>query len=98
VGRDGVPRTDAGVPPDWLGARHRLIIAWTALGAVVEGALAGLTVLCVVLGAWAWAAAFALALMAASPLLLVGPAQDWWRHRRPHRRHHRSRSPDFPAG
>jgi hypothetical protein len=91
VGRDGTPRTDTSSTPEWLGPRHRRLLAWAALGAVVEGGLAGLTVLCLTLGARLWAALFALALVAASPLLLVGPVQDWWRHRRPHRRRHRTR-------
>ena len=97
VGRNGTPRTDTGSPPEWLGPRHRRILAWSALGAVVEGGLAGLTVLCFLLGARLWAAGSALALIAASLLLLVGPLQDWWHHRRPHRRRHRTRPADFPS-
>lgn len=98
MGRDGIPRTDTAALPEWLGPRHRRILAWSAFGVAVEGGWAGLTVLCFLLGARPWAAGFALALLAASPLLLVGPVQDWWRHRRPHRRRHRTRPADFPTG
>lgn len=97
VGRDGTPRTDTGAEPEWLGPRHRRILAWMALGAVAEGTLAGFTVILLALGLRLWAACFALATLAASPLLLAGAVQDWWRHRRPHRHRHRSRPPDFPG-
>lgn len=97
VSADGTPRTDTAVTPEWLGPRHRVLLAWAALGAGLTGGLAGLTVLCFILGARGWAAGFALATLAAAPLLIVGPTLDWWRHRRPHRRSHRSRSSDFPA-
>lgn len=95
---DGLPRTDTGAPAAWLSPRHRGLLAWAALGAAATGSLAGLSVLSLALGARPWAAGFALATLAAAPLLVVGPALDWWRHRRPHRRRHRSRSPDFPPG
>jgi hypothetical protein len=98
VGRDGIPRTDTGQAPEWLGPRHRRILAWTALGAVVSGGCAGLTLLCFLIGARLAAAWFALATLATAPLLLVGPAEDWWRHRRPHRRRHRNRPGRFPGG
>jgi len=98
VGPDGTPRTDTAEAPEWLGPRHRHLLAWAALGAGLTGGLAGLSVLCLMLGARLWAAGFALATLAAAPLLVVGPALDWWRHRRPHRRRHRTRSADFPRG
>ena len=94
---DGTPRTDTATEPEWLGPRHRHLLAWAALGAGATGSLAGLTVLCFVLGARLWAAGFALATLAAAPLLGIGPLLDWWRHQRPHRRRHRRRSPDFPV-
>jgi hypothetical protein len=93
VADDGTPSTDTATAPEWLGPRHRHLLAWAALGAGATGGLAGLTVLCFVL----WAAGFALATLAAAPLLGIGPLLDWWRHQRPHRRRHRQRSPDFPA-
>jgi hypothetical protein len=92
-----VPRTDAGAPPEWLGLRHRRIIGWVAFGGAVTGGLAGVTVTCFVLGARLWAAGFALATLAAAPLLAVGPVLDWWWHRRPLRRRHRVRSERFPG-
>ena len=98
VAPDGTPRTDTAVAPEWLGPRHRHLLAWAAFAAGATGALAGLTVLCFILGARIWAAGFALATLAAAPLMAVGPTLDWWRHRRPYRRRHHSRSPDFPAG
>lgn len=98
VADDGTPRTDTAVPAAWLGPRHRRLLAWAGVGAVATGGLAGLTVFCFVLGARFWAAIFALGTLAAAPLLVVGPWLDWWRHKRPLRRRHRSRSPDFPAG
>ncbi len=93
---DGTPRTDTATAPEWLGPRHRHLLAWAVLGAAATGGLAGLTVLCLALGARFWAASFALATIAAAPLLVVGPVLDWWRHKRPYRRSHHSRSPDFP--
>ncbi|MEN0074412.1 MAG: hypothetical protein AAGC69_08515 [Paracraurococcus sp.] len=42
------------------------------------------------------AAGLALAMLAATPILGVGPALDWWRHRRPHRQRHRQRPESFP--
>ena len=98
VGRDGTPRTDTGEAPVWLGPRHRLVLGWVMLTSLAVGGLAALSALCLMLGARLWAAGFALAMLAATPLLAVGPGLDWWRHRRPHRRRHRSRSPDFPPG
>lgn len=94
---DGTPRTDTSRPPAWLDARHRRLLGWTAVGAMAVGLLAGLTVASFALGARLLAALFALATLAATPLLGVGPALDWWRHRRPHRRRHRSRPESFPS-
>ncbi|WP_165838698.1 hypothetical protein [Roseicella frigidaeris] len=87
-----MPRTDASRPPAWLDARHRRLLGWAAL----VGLLAGLTVLAFALGARLLAALLALAMLAATPVLGVGPALDWWRHRRPHRRRHRHRPESFP--
>jgi type IV secretory pathway TrbD component len=98
VGRDGTPHTDTSEAPEWLGLRHRRLLGWVMLSGGVVGVLAGLSALCLLLGARLWAAGFALAMLAAAPLVAVGPGLDWWRHRRPHRRRHRSRSPDFPPG
>jgi hypothetical protein len=69
-------------PPAWLSARHRLVLALFALGLLTVGALAGLTVAAFASGARGAAAVFALLTLAASPLLLLGPVQDWWRFRR----------------
>jgi hypothetical protein len=87
VGADGRPRYVA-PPPEFLSPRHKLVLGlfWAAL--LVVGALAGLTAAAFFSGARGWAAAFAVATLLASPLLLVGPLQDRWRHRR--RRHSRS--------
>jgi hypothetical protein len=76
---------------EWLGARHRRLVLAVAAAAATLGLLAGLTVACFVLGARLWAAGFALATLAAVPLLGIGPGLDWWRHGRPGRRsvHHR---------
>lgn len=79
VGWNGRPQ---GPPPTWLSARHRLVIGLFALGALVVGALAGATVAAFASGARGWAAVLALLTLAASPLLALGPVQDWWRHRR----------------
>ena len=68
------------------------------LGAAAVGALAGLTVLAFALGARLLAAGLALATLAATPLLGVGPVLDWLRHRRPYRRRHSTRPADFPPG
>ncbi len=97
VAPDGTPRTDRATAPEWLGRRHRQLLAWAALGAGATGGLAALTVFCFVLGARLWAAGFALATLAAAPLLAVGPVLDWWWHRRPYRQRHRTRSPEFPG-
>lgn len=79
VGRNGRPEMP---PPAWFSTRHRLILALFALGALVVGGLAGATVAALASGARGWAAVLALLTLAASPLLALGPAQDWWRHRR----------------
>ncbi|TCI00063.1 hypothetical protein EJV46_05245 [Roseococcus sp. SYP-B2431] len=81
IGRDGEARETPAPPPEWLSARHRLILGLFALGAVVVGGLAGVTVAAFASGARGAAAVFALSTLAASPLLLVGPLQDRWRHR-----------------
>lgn len=75
---------------EWLGPRHRRLILSVGAAAMAVGVLAGLTVACFVLGARLWAAGFALATLAAVPLLAVGPGLDWWRHGRrgPRRVHH----------
>lgn len=68
-----------------LNALAALLLAALAMGAVVSLALG-----------WRLpAAGFALALVLASPLLLLGPVQDWWRHRRGRARAHRVRPQDF---
>ncbi len=100
VGRDGIPHTrDPGPPPmEWLGARHRRLVLSVAVAAALVAVLTGLTVASFVLGARLWAAGFALATLAAAPLLLVGPGIDRWRHRAGRRRVHRHRPGDFPGG
>lgn len=101
VDRHGRARTpDAAAPPmEWLGPRHRRMLLLVALAALLVGVLAGLTVACFVLGARLWAAEFALATLAATPLLLLGPGLDWWRHARRRRRPVRLQRPEgFPRG
>lgn len=82
MGRDGAPREGVAPPPEWLSPRHRLVLGLFALGLVVVGVLAGLTVAAYASGAREVAALFALATLAASPLVALGPVQDWWRFRR----------------
>jgi len=89
---------EAGKPPGWLDARHRRMLGWVVFGTVVTGALAGLAVLSLALGTRLAAAGFALATLAAAPLIAVGPAIDWWRHRRPRRQGHARRPGGFPPG
>ena len=91
-----MPRTDSGTAPEWLDLRHRRILGWFLLSGALVAGLAGLSALSFVLGLRLWAAVFALALLATSPLLLFGPMQDWWRHRRGRRRRHRARPDAFP--
>jgi MFS family permease len=91
VGRDGRPTTDESEPVTWLGARHRLILLLFGLGLLVVGALAGMSVAALLSGSRGWAAIFALCALLAAPLLLLGPAQDWWRHRRGRRQAHAAR-------
>jgi len=74
------------------------VLGWTALGATLVASLAGVTVLAFAIGARLTAAGFALAMLAATPLLGLGPMLDWWRHRRPYRQRHRSRPEKFPQG
>ncbi len=101
VAPDGTPHTrePAAPPMEWLGPRHRRLLLAVAAAALVLGLLAGLTVACFVLGARLWAAGFALATLAAVPLLGVGPGLDWWRHRRRGPRQvHRARPEQFGRG
>jgi hypothetical protein len=93
VGADGIPRTDGGTPPGFLSARHRRLLGLGALAAALLLGLAGLAVLALGLGWRLAAAGFGLGFLLACPLLLLGPAQDWWRHRRGRRRRHRARPP-----
>jgi hypothetical protein len=95
VGRDGLPRTDPSTPPPFLSRRHRLALGLSAGAALLLAALAGAAVLALALGWRAGAALAGLAFLAATPLLALGPAQDWWRHRRGRRRAHRVRPPGF---
>ena len=86
---------------EWLGPRHRRLVLRVGLAAALVGALAGLTVASFALGARLWAAGFALATLTATPLLLVGPGLDWWRHGRwagRRWRAHRQRPEEFPPG
>ena len=88
-GLDPERLTDVGgppPPPEWLSPRHRLILGLFALGLLAVGGLAGLSVAALASGARGWAAMFALGALLASPLLLLGPAQDRWRHRLDKRR------------
>jgi hypothetical protein len=75
--------------------RHRLVLGLGALAITVLAALVGVTVLSLALGWRLLAAGSALATLAASPLVLLGPAQDWWRFRRGRKRRHRQRPEDF---
>ncbi len=68
-----------------------------ALAAFLMLACAGMAVLALGLGWRAAAAGFGLGFVLACPLLLLGPMQDWWRHRRGRRRRHRARPPGFGA-
>ncbi len=65
-----------------------LAIATLVLLAVLAG-------LALALGLRLLAAGFGLAWVLALPLLLLGPVQDWWRHRRGRRRKHRQRPSGF---
>ena len=82
TGPDGRPGVAPQGAPEWLGVRHRLVLALFGLGLLLVGGLAGLSLAAFASGARGWAAAFALAAMLAAPLLVVGPVQDWWRFRR----------------
>ncbi len=81
VGRDGEARETPAPPPEWLSGRHRLILGLFALALLLVGGLAGVTVAAFASGARGAAAVFALLTLASSPLLLLGPLQDRWRHR-----------------
>ncbi len=50
--------------------------------AALIGALAGATIAAFASGAEGAAAVLGLLTLLSAPLLLLGPAQDWWRHRR----------------
>ncbi len=82
IGRDGEAREVPPPPPEWLSGRHRLILGLFALALLLVGGLAGVTVAAFASGAREAAAVFALLTLLASPLLMIGPAQDWWRFRR----------------
>lgn len=95
VDRDGTPREGVAPPPEFLSPRHRLVLGLFMFAAIWVGALGGLTVAAFVSGARGAAAVFALLTLISAPLLGLGPAQDWWRHRRGRRirRGHASRLP-----
>ncbi len=95
MGADGVPRTDGGTPPAFLSSRHRLLLGLSAIAALLLGVSATSSVICLALGWRVPAAGFGLLTLLASPLLLLGPVQDWWRHRRGRRRRHFSRPEGF---
>ncbi|WP_424811786.1 hypothetical protein [Roseococcus sp. YIM B11640] len=82
----GEVREPGAPPPEWLSGRHRLILGLFGLALVIVGALAGVTVAAFASGSRGTAAVFALFTLAATPLLLLGPAQDWWRFRRARKR------------
>jgi hypothetical protein len=65
------------------------------MAALLLAALAGGAVLSLALGWRFLAAGFGLLTLMASPLLLLGPVQDWWRHRRGRRRRHLTRPEGF---
>ena len=67
----------------------------SALSALLLLALVAGSVLSLALGWRLLAAAFGLLTLLASPLLLLGPVQDWWRHRRGRKRRHRVRPEGF---
>ncbi len=98
VGRDGRPTTDASETAAHGSARHRLSLILFGTGLLLVGALAGLSMAALLSGARAWAALFALGMLLASPLLLLGPVQDWWRHRRGQRQTHTERPWDDGYG
>ena len=69
-------------PAEFLSPRHKLIVG-LFLGAVaLVGVLGGLAAAAFASGARGAAAVFALLTLLASPLLALGPVQDWWRFRR----------------
>ncbi len=89
-----MPRTDSSAPPAFLSYRHRLLLGLSAMAALLLAGLAAASIISLALGWRLLAAGFGLLTLLASPLLLLGPAQDWWRHRRGRRRRHHTR----PAG
>ncbi len=90
-----MPHTDSVAPPAFLSYRHRLLLGLSALAALLLATLAAGSILSLALGWRLMAAGFGLLTVLASPLLLLGLAQDWWRHRRGHRRRHLIRPEGF---
>ena len=72
--------------PEFLSTRHRVMLGLFMLSALLVGGLAGLTVAAYASGARGAAAVLALLTVLCSPLLALGPVQDWWRYRRGRRR------------
>jgi hypothetical protein len=65
------------------------------MAALLLAALTGASIVSLAFGWRFLAAGFGLLTLLASPLLLLGPAQDWWRHRRGRRRRHFTRPENF---
>jgi hypothetical protein len=65
------------------------------MAALLLAALAAGSIVSLALGWRLLAAGFGLLALLASPLLVLGPAQDWWRHRRGRRRRHLTRPENF---
>ncbi|MCW8085325.1 hypothetical protein [Sabulicella glaciei] len=82
IGRGGHAREGDEGPAPWLSPRHRLVLAITFVGAALVAALGGAAVAAFASGAQGAAAVLGLLTLLAAPLPLLGPAQDWWRHRR----------------
>jgi hypothetical protein len=88
-------RTDSGTPPGFSSPRYRRLMGLGALATALMLACAALAILALGLGWRLAAAGFGLGFVLACPLLLLGPVQDWWRHRRGRRRRHHTRPPGF---